>query len=160
MALSSWLRREAPRPVTGPARPEEAASLAAVHAEAFARPWSEDEILRLLGERGVLADELCLGPDLVGFVLSRRVLDEAEILTVALARAARGQGYARPLLLRHLGSLVRAGARVVHLEVEEGNAPALALYTRLGFRQVGRREGYYAKPDGSRVTALTFSLRL
>ena len=50
--------------------------------------------------------------------------------------------------------------RTVHLEVEESNAPALALYRRLGFRIVGRREGYYAKPDGGKVAALTMSATL
>ncbi|MET0429646.1 MAG: ribosomal-protein-alanine acetyltransferase, partial [Microvirga sp.] len=56
--------------------------------------------------------------------------------------------------------LAPRGARIVFLEVEEGNAPALALYRRLGFREVGRREGYYARPDGTRAAALTMSLDL
>jgi len=48
----------------------------------------------------------------------------------------------------------------VHLEVEEGNAPALALYRRLHFETTGRREGYYRRPDGTRVAALTMALAL
>ena len=45
--------------------------------------------------------------------------------------------------------MARAGiARIVHLEVEEGNAPALALYRRLGFGEIGRRDGYYGPPTG------------
>ena len=47
--------------------------------------------------------------------------------------------------------------RAVHLEVEEGNRPALALYRRRGFREVGRRQGYYARPDGTRAAAITMS---
>jgi ribosomal-protein-alanine N-acetyltransferase len=48
----------------------------------------------------------------------------------------------------------------VHLEVEEGNGPAVALYRRAGFREVGRREGYYLKPDGTRASALAMALDL
>ena len=48
----------------------------------------------------------------------------------------------------------------MHLEVEDGNAPALALYRRLGFGEIGRREGYYGRADGSRAAALTMRLHL
>ena len=77
-----------------------AARLAIIHADGFARPWSTLEFERLLAERNVMADGLFLGqaPAPMGFVISRAVIDEAEILTVALAAEARGRGYARPLL--------------------------------------------------------------
>ncbi|MFX6424114.1 GNAT family N-acetyltransferase, partial [Acinetobacter baumannii] len=74
-------------------------------------------------------------PQPVGFVLSRTTLDETEILSVALARPARGRGFARRLMAEHLQALAHAGVKIVHLEVEEGNEPALALYRRLGFEQ-------------------------
>ncbi|WP_114944212.1 GNAT family N-acetyltransferase [Microvirga calopogonii] len=141
---------------------EAAARLAAIHASAFARAWSTLDFERLLGERGVVADGLFLGHATkpAGFVLSRIVLDEAEIITVAIAPEARGKGFARPLLSRHLDELSRRGVARVHLEVEEGNAPAIALYRRVGFRDVGRREGYYRKADGTKVAALTMALAL
>jgi ribosomal-protein-alanine N-acetyltransferase len=134
--------------------------LAALHRTAFARPWDVHDFERLLGERSVLADGFFLGPVLRGFVMSRLVLDEAEILTVALDAGVRGRGLARPLLATHLDALAPRGTRIVFLEVEEANAPALALYRRLGFREVGRREGYYARPDGTSATALTMCLDL
>ncbi|MBM6593889.1 GNAT family N-acetyltransferase [Microvirga pudoricolor] len=140
--------------------PAHAPRVTRIHAAAFARPWDVPEFERLLGDRAVLADGFFLGASLCGFAISRVVLDEAEILTVAMAAEARGRGHARPLLAHHLDALVRRGARVVHLEVEDGNAPALALYRRLGFREAGRREGYYPRPDGTRAAALTMSLAL
>jgi [ribosomal protein S18]-alanine N-acetyltransferase len=141
---------------------EAAARLAAIHASAFARGWSTLDFERLLGERGVMADGLFLGRTAKpsGFVLSRIVLDEAEIITVAIASEARGKGHARPLLSHHLDQLSRRGVAKVHLEVEDGNVPALALYRRLHFRDIGRREGYYQKADGTRVAALTMALDL
>ena len=80
---------------------------------------------------------------MIGFILSRLAAGEAEILSVAIAPAWRGRGLARPLLDLHLRRLAGLGARAVFLEVDENNAPARALYRRAGFRDVGRRQGYY-----------------
>ncbi|NNM74410.1 GNAT family N-acetyltransferase [Enterovirga aerilata] len=146
----------------GPLGPRHALRLAEIHAAAFARPWTAEEFDGFLLDRSVRIDGLFLGrdPQPAGFVLSRMTLDEAEILSVALARWARGRGEARRLLLHHLQALAHAGVRDVHLEVEEGNDPALALYRRLGFVQTGHRPGYYARPDGTRASALSMTLRL
>ena len=162
MSFLDRFRRPPPATRIGLLRMSHAARLSAIHAAGFARPWGTFEFEQLLADRSILADGLFLGRSEIpsGFIVSRVVADEAEILTVAMAPEARGQGHARPLLVQHLDELARLGVRVVHLEVEEGNAPALALYRRLGFRQVGRREGYYTKPDGSRVAALTMSVGL
>ena len=151
-----------PAPHVEPVGTDAAARLAAIHASAFPRPWSTLDFERMLGERGIVADGLFLGratkPS--GFVLSRIVLDEAEIITVAIAPEARGKGHARALLTHHLDALSRRGVARVHLEVEEGNGPAIALYRRAGFRETGRREGYYQKADGTKASALTMALDL
>ncbi|TDR87163.1 GNAT family N-acetyltransferase [Enterovirga rhinocerotis] len=133
--------------------------LAAIHGAAFARPWSAFDFEGFLADRSVHADGLFYGRarQPAGFVLSRLTLDEAEILSVALDAAARGRGHSRLLLVQHLQALAHAGAARVHLEVEEGNAPAFALYRRLGFAQSGLRPGYYARPDGSRATAVSMT---
>lgn len=151
-----------PAPHVEPVGTDAAARLAAIHASAFPRPWSTLDFERLLGERGIMADGLFLGrsPKPSGFVLSRIVLDEAEIITVAIATEARGKGHARALLAPHLDALSRRGVTRVHLEVEEGNGPAIALYRRVGFRETGRREGYYHKADGTKASALTMALDL
>ncbi len=157
-----WFERAPTMTYAAALTSDHAPDVAEIHAAAFARPWDADEFERLLADRAVTADGLFpSGSDVpCGFALSRRVLDEAEILTVAIAPEARGRGHARALLLRHLDELARAGVRLVHLEVEEGNAPAIALYRRLGFQEIGRRPGYYARPDGTRRAAITMSLKL
>ncbi|TGD95633.1 GNAT family N-acetyltransferase [Methylobacterium nonmethylotrophicum] len=133
---------------------DRAGELAALHATAFARPWEADEFERMLCERGHAAHALMIGSLLGGFVLSRQVLDEAEILTIVLGPASRGAGLSRQLLSAHLAALAAQGVRRVHLEVDDGNAPALALYRRHGFSETGRRASYYARPDGSRANAI------
>jgi ribosomal-protein-alanine N-acetyltransferase len=114
----------------------------------------------MLCERGHVAHALMLGTVLAGFVLSRQVLDEAEILTVVLGPASRGAGLSRQLLRAHLAALEDLRVRRVHLEVDDGNVPALALYRRLGFAETGRRTSYYARPDGSRANAIMMQVAL
>jgi ribosomal-protein-alanine N-acetyltransferase len=145
----------------GPVGPQHSDKLAEIHAAAFARPWDAGEFDAFLLDAAVRVDGLFLGRDRQpsGFVLSRTALDEAEILSVALARPARGRGDARRLMQQHLQSLAHAGVTTVHLEVEEGNDPALALYRRLGFVTTGHRPGYYTRPDGTRASALSMTLK-
>ena len=134
------------------ARPQDAAMLAIVHATCFRHGWSEAEFEQLLSDRSVIAQ---VGRSdrgrgrIVGFILSRRAADEAEILTVAVLPAERGHGLASALVRRHLSRLAALGIARLFLEVEDGNRPALRLYERAGFSEVGRREGYYDKPAGA-----------
>jgi ribosomal-protein-alanine N-acetyltransferase len=162
MRWAAWFRRAPVVARVAPLAADHAFRVAAIHATAFARPWTAQDFEGFLTERAVRADGLFLGRDAQpsGFVLSRRAADEAEILSVAIAREARGRGHARTLVASHLQALAHTGVRKVHLEVEDGNDSALALYRRLGFKNVGRREGYYQRPDGSRAAALTMSLTL
>jgi ribosomal-protein-alanine N-acetyltransferase len=134
-----------PQPSVSEATPGDAADLSALHGASFHRGWSEDEFERLLLDRAVVAHRVKIGRRLAGFIISRIVAGEAEILSVAVASARRGKGLARQMLNLHLRRLAGLGTRTVFLEVSEDNAPANRLYQRAGFRTVGRREGYY--PD-------------
>jgi len=132
-----------PVPTFAEAREQDTAAIAAVHAASFQRGWGEDEFHRLLVDRTVVVHRAAIGRTLIGFILSRLTAGEAEILSVAIAPAWRGRGFARPLLDLHLRRLAGLGARAVFLEVDEQNAPACRLYRQRGFYEVGRRRGYY-----------------
>jgi ribosomal-protein-alanine N-acetyltransferase len=138
-------------PVLSEAGPRDAAAIAVLHAASFQRGWGEDEIHGLLIDRKVIAHRAAFGRTLAGFILSRAVEDEAEILSVAIAPAWRGRGFARPLLDLHLRRLSGLGARAVFLEVDEKNQPARRLYRRAGFAEVGRRQGYYDNASAALV---------
>jgi len=154
--MIGYLRRLFARsePVLSEAGPRDAAAIAQLHAASFHRGWSDTEIERMLLDRHVLAHRATSGRIFAGFILSRMVTDEAEILSVAVAARWRGRGLARRLLDLHLRRLAGLGTRAVFLEVEEGNQPALRLYRRAGFRQVGRREGYYQESRGAAALIL------
>jgi [ribosomal protein S18]-alanine N-acetyltransferase len=132
-----------PKPAMAEASEDDAAAIAAVQAASFQRGWGEDEFRRLLLERNVVSHRAMIGRTLIGFILSRIVAGEAEILSVAVAPGWRGRGFSRPLLDLHLRRLAGLGARAVFLEVDEKNAHAGRLYRKAGFYEVGRRQGYY-----------------
>jgi ribosomal-protein-alanine N-acetyltransferase len=137
-----WFARS--EPTLSEAGMRDAAALAALHAAAFRRGWSEDEFERLLLDKTVIAHRAMIGTTLAGFIVSRLAAGEAEILSVAVAPARRGRGLARKLLDLHLRRLAGLGTTAIFLEVDEDNAPARRLYARAGFRDVGRRPAYYA----------------
>jgi ribosomal-protein-alanine N-acetyltransferase len=141
-------------PVLAPAGPADAQALAALHARSFHRAWSEGEFEALLSQRNVVSHRAMLGRALGGFVLSRMVPPEAEILSIAVAPSRRGKGLAGQLLQIHLRRLAALGIGAVFLEVGEENAPARRLYRRAGFREVGRREAYYSAEKGSAALVL------
>ena len=154
--ILSWLRRPPPAPVVTEARSDDANGLAAIHVTGFERGWDVAEFERLLADRTVLGHLARPGGRGIptGFALSRLVLDEAEILTVAVLPSARGAGLAKAILRLHFGRLAGRGARSVFLEVAEDNAPAIKLYRGFGFTEVGRRTGYYARPGRPPATAI------
>jgi ribosomal-protein-alanine N-acetyltransferase len=143
-----------PEPMLSEAGPRDAPALAALHAASFRRGWSEDEFERLLLDRNVLAHRATLGQQPVGFIISRIAAGEAEILSVAVARAQQGRGLARRLLDLHMRRLAGLGVRTIFLEVDDDNLPARRLYARSAFRQVGRRDGYYPRPGSAAGAAL------
>ena len=86
------------------------------------------------------------GGCVVGFVCFRVMGEEAELLNLAVLPSFRGQGIGAFLVNQTLLEVAEKGAGRIFLEVRDANLPALRLYKRLGFEQVGRRPGYYANP--------------
>jgi [ribosomal protein S18]-alanine N-acetyltransferase len=132
--------------------------MALLHEEDFARAWSAEEFEGLMVQEGVFgfaAREIGnrpAGP--AGFCLARLAAGEGEILTVAVRRDARRLGLGRDLVEAVMRELHSERAEALFLEVDETNQPALALYRRLRFYEVGRRPAYYEHPGGTRTGAL------
>jgi [ribosomal protein S18]-alanine N-acetyltransferase len=153
--------RSSATPSIRPLGPKLSKACAHIHAQSFPHPWSAEEFESLLASRDVIAQAAYLpariwrwGAGPVGFVLSRRAADQAEILTIAVTSKARGRGVGAALLAAHLPSVAAIGAKALFLEVEATNKPALRLYQSFGFSQVGERQAYYRAADGGRSTAL------
>ena len=141
-------------PTLSEATARDASAIAVLHSASFNRGWSDQEVEGLLLDNHVLAHRATLGSNFTGFIMSRLVEDEAEILSVAVVARAQGRGVAQALLMLHLRRLAGLGCRAVFLEVDKNNTPAIRLYDRAGFREVSRRPNYYQAAGGQRATAL------
>ncbi len=122
-----------------------------------AAPWSSN----LLGEALASQPSHFLvarqGKDIVGFIVGHRVMDEGEILNLAVRSEFRRQGLGKALVKQLLQIFGQEGVVKAFLEVRPANAAATAFYRRLGFRQVAERPAYYRNPTES---ALILALRL
>lgn len=134
----------------------DAPRLATLQNAAFPDAWSVAFFVELLGQEGVFA--LCAGMD--GFILVRAVAGEAEILTFAVAPAARRGGLGRALLAAAMARAAQTGAQQMFLEVGITNIPAISLYSCMGFREVGRRPAYYQHGTNIAEDALVLQVQL
>jgi [ribosomal protein S18]-alanine N-acetyltransferase len=136
-----------------PLSANDSAAISALHKEDFHRPWTDGEFSSLLGQEtvfGFTARETGRGHKApAGFVLARLAAGEAEILTIAVARAHRRQGLGWRLMDAVLRQLHRERAEALFLEVDELNTAAIALYRRFGFSEVGKRPNYYQSASGA-----------
>lgn len=131
-------------------------ALAALHALCFpARPWSAAELGALRRQGNVIC-----ATKADGFALARVTLDEAELLTIAVHPQAQGQGLGKALLAQLTHALRARSVAKLFLEVATDNAPAVALYARAGFTEVGRRRGYYPRQGAPAADALVMALEL
>ncbi len=129
----------------------DAAAMASLHAQCFDRPWSALDMAVHAGR------DLCLGikEPLASFAILRLSDVDAEVLTIATGPAQRGNGLAGLVLVKAEESCRTKGLRDIFLEVAEDNAPARALYKRLGYEPIGRRPAYYKRSRG-RIAAITY----
>ncbi|HXT51222.1 MAG TPA: ribosomal protein S18-alanine N-acetyltransferase [Thermoanaerobaculia bacterium] len=131
----------------------DAEAMTTLELTAFPHPWSHRQLAAELAQPsalGLVAHEA--DGALAGYVLLRRVLDEAELLRLAVVRHRQRLGLATALVERGLAELRAAGCATVFLEVRADNAAAIGFYERGGWHSAGRRPRYY--PDG--VDALLY----
>jgi ribosomal-protein-alanine N-acetyltransferase len=128
--------------------------LSALQVLGFEVPWSEMALAATAAGEGVQTLAAEAEGEIVGFVMVRVAVGEAEILTLAVDPARRRQGLGAALVDGALETARRAGAHAVFLEVATDNPAAIALYGKLGFVEAGRRPRYYARREGPRVDAL------
>ena len=144
------------------AGPERASEIAELHGTLFSPPWSEESVRALLDHPAATAFVAVVGnpKQCVGFVLAQLAADEAEILSIGVAKDWQCKGVGKRLLEGVARAAQRAEAKTLFLEVAADNDAALALYARAGFLGTGLRRGYYELSGAAAVDAVTFALKL
>ena len=121
--------------------------IAELEKQCFSEPWSENsiryELTNPLSIWVVAVDE---ENRVVGYVGSQSVMGESDMMNLAVLENYRSQGIATKLVETLIGFLKAAGNYCLTLEVRASNVPAINLYEKLGFVQVGRRPNYYRSP--------------
>lgn len=120
--------------------------IAQLERRCFSDPWSENSIRSELTGRLSLWVVALDGDTVAGYIGSQSVLGESDMMNVAVAPEYRRRGIAQALILELIRRLSQQGNRSLMLEVRASNTPAITLYHKLGFAQVGRRPNYYRNP--------------
>ncbi|MGB1238023.1 MAG: ribosomal protein S18-alanine N-acetyltransferase [Pseudomonadales bacterium] len=126
-----------------PLQQSDLSALCALETQCFEDAWSSSLLERQLAAPRTLNFACIENGQLCGFIFWSYVCDEAELLRVAVAPAARGQGLATELIGRSQQYLTQGNISQAFLEVRASNSRALSVYARCGYVQTGRRKGYY-----------------
>ncbi len=126
---------------------DDAQIMARLHGPAFPDAWPVQAFASLLQREGVIAllGTRQRGNEVDGFILIQIAVDEAEVLTLCVAEAARRSGLGRLLLGAACEAATSLNAVKIFLEVGEDNHAARRLYEQGGFVSVGRRKAYYSR---------------
>lgn len=128
-------------------------AVAAIEKQAFPFPWGEaafHDCLRI----GFKCWVLEMQQEILGYAIVMVVLDESQLLNIAIAPAHRGKMLGAYLLRWILAQLRVTGTREMFLEVRQSNAVAAHLYETLGFNQIGIRKNYYPADNGKENAVL------
>ncbi len=121
-------------------------AIAELEKQCFSDPWPVEGILPELTNPLSYWLVAMEGERLAGYIGSQSVCGEADMMNVAVADAFRRRGVAQRLIEALVEGLKERKVHNLALEVRASNGPAIALYDKLGFTQVGRRPNYYRNP--------------
>lgn len=124
----------------------DAAQLAQLEQMCFSDPWSENAFLYELKNPlslWLVAED---AGRIAGYVGTQTVLDQSDMMNIAVHPDYRRQGIGEKLISQVIPMLNAKGSKSLFLEVRTSNAPAISLYEKMGFIQVGKRKGYYRNP--------------
>ena len=112
----------------------------------FNDPWSENSIASELQNDLALWLVALENDEVIGYVGSQTVLDGSDMMNIAVSPDHRRKGVAEKLIDELVCLLKERKSRCLILEVRASNAPAINLYTKLGFVEIGCRRNYYRNP--------------
>lgn len=125
--------------------------IAEIEAECIIDGWSENAFADALNNKNSMILAAVSDGEIIGFLNGSFVLDEAELLNIAVSGKFRRMGAAGSLMERFFEELENLSVKTVFLEVRESNSGAISLYKKYGFEQNGMRKNYYRNPTENAV---------
>ena len=122
------------------------AQIAELEKICFSDPWSEASIASELNNKLALWLVAVEDQWVAGYIGSQTVMDETDMMNVAVHPDFRRKGIAEALVNKLVEHLRERGSHCLTLEVRASNVPAITLYCKLGFSEIGRRKNYYRNP--------------
>lgn len=120
--------------------------IAELEKQCFSAPWSVSAFQYELKNPLSLWLVAVESDQVLGYVGTQTVMDESDMMNIAVIPEVRRKGIAEKLILQLCENLIERGSHSLSLEVRVSNEPAISLYQKLGFVEVGRRPGYYRDP--------------
>lgn len=120
---------------------QDLAQVSAIERQVEFHPWSERQFQESL-DAGQRCTVMVDGEKVVGFCILQPVLDEANLLLMAIDPNYQRQGRGLVMLEESI-ALLGEQCVMIFLEVRASNHPAIALYEKVGFHQMGMRKNYY-----------------
>lgn len=117
-----------------------------IEERSFTHPWSKESFSEELEKQGSYKLVALESNKVVGFAVLDTVLDEGNLLDIAVDENYRRKGVARLLMNELFKVAEEKSLSFITLEVRESSLPAIALYETFGFERVGMRKNYYSKP--------------
>lgn len=115
-----------------------------IEKSSFPTPWSRWSFQREMSSRWISLPLVAkLGDKVVGYAVAWFVGDEIHLGNIAVHQNYRRRGIAQKLFQRLMEEAQAKKCAMITLEVRQSNRPAIALYEKLGFKQMAIRKGYY-----------------
>ncbi len=124
----------------------DAPRLAALAAEIFSDPWTQNNFCELSGRENCISLLACAGEAILGFATLSKILEEGDVDYIFVAPGVKGQGIGTVLLEELLSRARAAGVKEFTLEVRASNQAAIHLYKKFHFVCEGIRPRFYTKP--------------
>lgn len=129
-------------------------TILSIERDSYADPWGEESFRYLMFQANGIAI-VAAQQFPIGYAFGRVVLDDGELLNLAISRAFRNRKVGRAILNEFLSRCWKKGAKNVYLEVRVKNVPAIQLYRSAGFVIEGRRKQYYQDGEDAFIMKLT-----
>ena len=120
--------------------------MANIEKSIFSQPWSKKGFLEAYNQKQniiLVADE---EGEICGYICMYVSFDEGEITNVAVKEKYRGRGLGKAIVKDLLDRAAKANVSRCILEVRKSNAPAISLYKKMNFNEIGVRKGFYDFP--------------